>query len=142
MANRPTYLDATDANAVALFQRGISGEIVMLNLLKFRDQADYSAAPELAPQSPISGREAYDKYIAHTLPFLETTGGRLMYLGQGGNYFVGPEDEGWDMAMLVQQNSLDDFISFATNEEYMKGVGHRTAALEDSRILPLETIPT
>ena len=139
---KQNYLDATDANAVALFQRQISGEIVMLNLLKFKDEADYSADPELKPDTPISGRAAYDKYIEHTLPFLEATGGKLMYLGQGGDYFVGPEDEGWDMAMLVQQNSLDDFIAFATNEDYMKGVGHRTAALEDSRILPLETIPT
>ena len=136
-----TYLDATDANAIALFQRGIQGEIVMLNLLKLRAQADYSQNPDLAPSAPISGKDAYDKYIVHTLPFLEATGGSLLYLGEGGNYFVGPEDEGRDMAMLVQQNSLDEFIAFATNEDYMKGVGHRTAALEDSRILPLAIVP-
>jgi hypothetical protein len=28
-------------------------------------------------------------------------------------------------------------MAFARDEEYMKGIGHRTAALEDSRLLPL-----
>ena len=137
-----TYMDATDANAVALFQRGISGEIVMLNLLRLRDTADYSNHPELAPDNPITGAEAYDRYIKHTLPYLNETGGDLLYLGKGGQYFIGPESEGWDLAMLVRQNSLEDFIAFATHEEYLKGVGHRDAAVYDSRILPLETLPT
>ena len=137
-----TYMDATDANAVALFQRGISGEIVMLNLLRLRGTADYSNHPQLAPDSPITGAEAYERYIKHTLPYLNETGGDLLYLGKGGQYFIGPENEGWDLAMLVRQNSLEDFIAFATHEEYLKGVGHRDAAVYDSRILPLETLPT
>ena len=136
----PCYLDPTDANAVALFQRGITGEIVMLNLLRLREEADYSQLPELAPTKPISGREAYDAYIQHTLPFLQATGGDLLYLGKGGDYFIGPEHQGWDLAMLVRQNSLDDFIAFASDEAYQKGIGHRTAAVYDSRILPLETL--
>jgi hypothetical protein len=39
--------------------------------------------------------------------------------------------------MLVRQSSVNDFVDFASNEEYLKGIGHRTAALEDSRLLPL-----
>lgn len=131
------YLDPTDATAVALFGRQIDGPLTMLNLLRLRDTADYADFPELAPAAPISGREAYDRYIAHTLPYLEATGGELLYLGDGGEYFIGPEGEGWDIAMLVRQASVDDFIAFATNEEYLAGVGHRTAAVWDSRILPL-----
>ena len=122
---------------MALFGRQIDGPLTMLNLLRLRDTADYADFPELAPAAPISGREAYDRYIAHTLPYLEATGGELLYLGDGGEYFIGPEGEGWDIAMLVRQASVDDFIAFATNEEYLAGVGHRTAAVWDSRILPL-----
>lgn len=140
--HQKTYLDPTDASAMALFQRGIQGEIVMLNLLMLREQADYSSTPELAPAQPITGRQAYQAYIEHTLPFLHATGGDLLYLGKGGDYFIGPEGEGWDMAMLVRQHSLEDFFAFATNEDYQKGIGHRTAAVYDSRILPLETITT
>ena len=130
-------MDPSDKNVVDLFARQITGKITMLNLLRLRDTADYSGLPDLAPSSPISGKEAYDQYIQHTLPYLADSGGELIYLGKGGNYFIGPEGEGWDLVMLVRQNSIEDFIAFASNKEYLKGVGHRTAAVWDSRILPL-----
>lgn len=136
-ASENVFLDPTHDSVVALFSRNISGPITMLNLLRLRAVADYSADPELAPTTPITGRQAYDRYVAHTLPYLTETGGKLSYLGEGGTYLIGPEDEGWDLVMLVQQNSLEDFLSFAEHGEYLKGIGHRTAAVWDSRILPL-----
>ena len=39
--------------------------------------------------------------------------------------------------MLVRQRSVGAVMAFATNEAYLAGIGHRTAALEDSRLLPL-----
>ncbi len=135
-----TYIDPTDESAMALFTRNIDGELVMLNLIKLREVADYSKHPELAPDSDISGYDAYQRYVTHTTPFLEATGGKLLYFGKGGDYFIGPIGEGWDLAMLVQQNSVQDFIAFASNEEYLKGIGHREASVADSRILPLETL--
>lgn len=39
--------------------------------------------------------------------------------------------------MLVRQSSPAVFMAFASNAEYLAGIGHRTAALEDSRLLPL-----
>ena len=135
MAER--YLEVTQAAGAVLFARNITGEVVMLNLLRFRDVADYSANPELEPVEPISGRAAYQKYIDHTLPFLRETGGDLIFLGEGGQYLIGPQEECWDLVMLVRQKSLADFMAFSSNQEYLIGVGHRTAALEDSRLLPL-----
>ena len=131
------YLDVTQEAGAALFRRQIEGAVIMLNLLRFREVADYSASPELAPPEPISGREAYQKYIDLTLPFLTATGGDIVLLGDGGQYLIGPQDERWDLAMLIRQNSLQDFLSFASNEAYQVVLGHRTAALEDSRLLPL-----
>jgi hypothetical protein len=131
------YLDPSDANVRALLDRKISGPVVMLNLLRFRGIADYSATPELAPPEPISGRAAYERYIEHTLPYLRASGGDVTFMGDGGAFFVGPIDERWDFAMLVRQNSIDDFFAFASNVEYIAGVGHRTAAVEDTRLLPL-----
>ncbi len=43
--------------------------------------------------------------------------------------------------MLVQQESAEAFMSFASNPEYMAGIGHRVAALEDSRLLPVKEVP-
>ena len=135
------HLDPTDAQAVALFSRGIAGPFSMLNLLRFREVADYGADPALAPAAPISGREAYDRYIAHTRPFLEATGGAIAFLGRGGPWFVGPETERWDLGMLITQASVESFLAFATNEDYLAGIGHRTAAVADSRMLALEAVP-
>jgi hypothetical protein len=108
-----------------------------LNLLRFRRIADYAATPELAPPTAISGAEAFQRYISHTLPYLADTGGELLFLGDGGRFLIGPESERWDMAMLVRQHSVEAFLSFASNRGYLAGIGHRLAALEDSRLLPL-----
>lgn len=131
------FLQVTQEAGAALVARKITGEVVMLNLLRFRDVADYSANPELMPDEPISGAEAYQKYIDHTLPFLKESGGDLLFLGKGGRYLIGPPEEQWDLVVLVRQNSLSDFSAFSSNKGYLAGMGHRTAALEDSRLLPL-----
>lgn len=132
-----TYLEPSADSAAALFSRNLAGEVVMLNLLRFRAIADYSSCPPLAPATPISGRAAYQKYVEHTLPLLRKSGGELLFLGDGGNFFIGPQDERWDMAMLVRQQSLQSFIAFASDGEYLAGIGHRSAAVADSRLLPL-----
>ena len=131
------FLEPTQESGAALFSRDIPGEVVMLNLLSFRDVADYSEHPELMPDEPISGREAYQKYMEFTAPFLKESGGELVFLAEGGQYFIGPQEQQWDLVLLVRQKSLADFMAFATNPEYLAGLGHRTAALKDSRLLPL-----
>ena len=109
----------------------------MLNLLRFREEADYSAHPELAPDEPITGREAYRRYVDHTLPFLTGEGGELQFLGKGGFYLIGPLDERWDVVMLIRHASLEAFMAMADNDDYLAGIGHRAAALADSRLLPI-----
>ena len=131
------YLEPTQKSGAALFNRNISGEVIMLNMLRFKETADYSANPELAPEGSISGRAAFQKYIEHTMPFLKESGGELILLANGGQFFIGPPDEQWDVVMLVKQNSLASFMAFASNTEYLAGVGHRTAAILDSRLLPI-----
>src|SRR5262245_42055461 len=131
------YLEPTQEAGRAFLGRKITGGVVMLNLLRFRQVADYSATPELAPKEPISGAAAYRLYVEHTLPHLEKSGGEMIFLGRGGPFLIGPSDERWDAVMLVRQRSVADFMAFASNPEYLAGMGHRLAALEDSRLLPL-----
>lgn len=133
-----TYLEPTEEAGRAFFRRGIAGKVVMLNLLRYRETADYSATPHLAPEEPISGEAAYRRYMEHTRPHLERSGGRVLFFGRGGGLLVGPADERWDAVMLVEQSSPSAFLAFASNPEYLAGIGHRTAALEDSRLLPME----
>jgi uncharacterized protein (DUF1330 family) len=132
-----TYLEPTQESGRAFFSRQISGSVVMLNLLRFREVADYSAAPDLAPASPITGEEAYRLYMEHTRPHLEKSGGEVLFFGRGGEFLIGPSEERWDAVLLVRQASMASFLEFASNEEYLAGMGHRVAALEDSRLLPM-----
>ncbi|WP_395022436.1 DUF1330 domain-containing protein [Dongia sp.] len=136
-----TYLEPTQEAGRAFWQRGAGGPVVMLNLIRFRAIADYSAHPELAPAVPISGEAAFDRYVAHTLPYLKESGGDLLFLGSGGELLIGPPEERWDRAMLVRQASVQSFMAFAQHAGYLAGLGHRTAALEDSRLLPLAELP-
>lgn len=131
------YLDPTEQSVRRLLQRGITGPVTMLNLLRFRDWADYSAFPDVAPPVLITGTEAYDRYLVHTRPFLAATGGSVVLLADGGDSLVGPSEERWDLVVAVRQASVANFLAFASNDEYPAGVCHRTAALADSRLLPI-----
>lgn len=131
-----TYLQPTQEAGRKLFSQNIAGPVVMLNLLRFRDIADYTNHPALAPGQPLSGKEAFDLYIEATKPFLAASGGEILFLGDAGEFFIGPEAERWDLVMLIRQRSLADFLAFASNEEYGKVLGHREAAVIDSRLLP------
>lgn len=137
MTTAKTYLEPTQESGRAFFTRGISGSVVMLNLLRFRPVADYSATPQLAPTSPITGEAAYRLYMQHTLPYLTQSGGEILFFGRGGEFLIGPSEERWDAAMLVRQASVASFLEFASNQDYLSGIGHRLAALVDSRLLPL-----
>lgn len=136
-ASPSIHLEPTQSAGRDLFLRGLVGPVVMLNLLRLRAVADYSASPELAPATPISGAAAFDRYIVHTRPFLAASGGEVLFLGDGGGFLIGPPDERWDLAMLVRQSSVAAFMAFADDPACMAGIGHRTAAVMDSRLLPL-----
>lgn len=131
------FLEPTQEAGADLVRRNIPGEVVMLNMLRLREVADYSQSPELAPETEISGREALQRYIDHALPFLKESDGDILLLGQGGKFFIGPDDQQWDVVMLVRQRSVEGFIAFASNPDYLAGMGHRTAAVADSRLLPV-----
>ena len=131
------HIEPSDEAGAAFFGRPPTGPVVMLNLLRYRDVADYSAHPDLAPPSPVSGRDAYAIYAAHTLPLLSDVGGEVVFSGHSLPFLIGPVDEKWDAVLLVRHQSAEIFLSFAQNEKYLAGVGHRTAALADSRLLPI-----
>lgn len=114
-----------------------NGKVVMLNLLKFKEKADYTDLELLKPEKEISGKEAYKLYMKHTLPEIEKAGSQVLFFGTSNNFLIGPESESWDMVLLVEHQSVAKFMEFAQSENYLKTAGHRTAALEDSRLLPI-----
>ena len=134
------YLEPSQEAGRDFVMRRLLGKVVMLNLLRFREIADYSDYPQLAPATPISGAAAFQLYIEHTLPYLRESEGEAFFMGVGGPFLIGPADERWDLAMLVRHHSAESFLSFASHERYLTGLGHRAAAVLDSRLLPLTEV--
>lgn len=116
------------------------GRIVMLNLLKFKSKADYANLESIKPQKDISGKEAYKIYTDNTLLELNKLGSKILFYGASNNFLIGPESEKWDAVLLVEHQSVQTFMKFAESKIYLKNVGHRTAGLEDSRLLPTTEI--
>jgi uncharacterized protein (DUF1330 family) len=108
---------------------------VMLNLLRYRDTADYSAVPELDPGRPVTGREAYAAYSEAVLPILAGLGGGIEMFGACHGTLIGPDGDEWDDIVLVRYPSTQAFVGMVTSEEYRAIQGHRTAALADSRLV-------
>jgi uncharacterized protein (DUF1330 family) len=131
------FISPTPGSIDALLSRDIQGSVTMLNLLRFRTVADYREFPELEPDEPISGEQAYGIYSSLTVPHLEAVGGSVAFMGNGGALLVGPEEARWDLVLLVQYPDIAAFLSMTQNPAYLEGAGHRAAALEDSRLLPI-----
>ena len=116
------------------------GSVTMLNMLRFKEIADYTGLEIIAPSSPISGEQAYRLYMKETLPFIQEAGSEVLFYGKSNHFLIGPEAEKWDVVLLVRHSSVASFMAFAQNEAYLQIAGHRTAALEDSRLLPISSL--
>lgn len=132
------YINVTQEAGKQFYQEFVGkGPVVMLNLLKFKKIADYTDLDHLKPSAEISGKEAYKLYMKFTKPIIEKIGSRVLFYGAANKFLIGPTKEAWDTVLLVEHPSVEAFIAFAQNKEYLKTAGHRTAALEDARLLPI-----
>ena len=104
--------------------------VVMLNLLRFRDRADYQ---EEAPER--TGREAYSLYMAEAAACVKAVGAEVIWSGRSVGSLIAPPDESWDQVLLVRYPSIDAFMAMIESPEYKGVVKHRTAALRDSRLV-------
>ncbi len=111
--------------------------IAMINLLRFRDRADY---PTDHPEhgKTLTGAEAYRNYgKAAAAPFQRACG-RQIWLGRPELTVIGPADEAWDPAFIAAYPSGEAFIGMLRDPEYREAVVHRQAAVADSRLIRCE----
>jgi uncharacterized protein (DUF1330 family) len=106
--------------------------VVMLNMLRFRDQAAYEDQSEAC-----TGREAYKRYSRTSLQTIAAVGGEVIFIGKAHEALIAPADESWHQVFLVRYPSPAAFQSMLSMPEYQAGVRHRTAALADSRLIPM-----
>jgi hypothetical protein len=108
--------------------------VFMVNLLRFRDQADYGGRTDLAP---CTGREAY---FARYLPSFNETASpygttELVFGGNVVGNVVGPQDEAWDGLGMVRYPSIEVFQQIIADPAYLeKAEPHRVAALAGWRL--------
>jgi uncharacterized protein (DUF1330 family) len=129
-------VEPTEAQLAVVGELGADRPVVMLNLLRFRDVADYEDHPDLAPDSPISGAEAYQRYGQAAQVHLGEVGASVEYFASCGPTVIGPEGERWDMVLLVRYPDPGAFLAMVAKPEYQALAGHRAAALVDSRLVP------
>jgi uncharacterized protein (DUF1330 family) len=127
-------LTPTQAQVERLLASGSQEPVVMLNLLRFKEQAD-------GIDEGMSGREAYMLYGEQVAPFLAAVGGRMLNAVAASEVVIGPEEGEWDVAVLVEYPSRARFLEMAGNPDYLAVHAHREAALADSRLIACEKLP-
>ena len=109
----------------------------MLNLLCYREQADYGDRTDFAS---LSGREAYhQRYLpafGEIAARVAAGGVRVSWMGTVLARVVGPTDERWDEIAIVEYPSFAAFRRITESPEYeAEAAPHRMAALEDWRLI-------
>lgn len=108
----------------------------MINLLRYREQAQYA---EGFDAQPCTGREAYDRYSADALGFVAGVGGSIRWMGASLGSVIAPADEEWDDAVLVEYPCINAFLTMVSDPAYQAIMPHRTAALANSRLIATTT---
>jgi uncharacterized protein (DUF1330 family) len=135
-ANFDPSIDPTADQVRALRDAGPDGPVVMLNLLKFREQANYPAG---SSHPPCSGAEAYRRYQT---AFVETVGhvsrAEVVWEGKIDRPFIGDASQDWDKCLLVRYPSRHHFLAMMADAAYREALVHRYAGLERTVLLQMQ----
>ena len=99
--------------------------IAMVNLLKFHERAQYKDGRP----NDVSGREAYEHYIAQMGPIVAAAGGRFLFSGDVKQLVIGEVGELWDAVGIAEYPSRAEFHRIATSPEVQAIGVHREAGL-------------
>lgn len=111
----------------AYMQSDNAGEVVMLNLLKFKAKAEGGDG---------SGRDAYGRYGDTVKKMIEARGGTLLWQGRADHVFIGDLDANdWDAVALVSYPSRQSFVEMVSTPEYEQAHEHREAGLAHTVVI-------
>lgn len=110
------------------------GPFHMVNLLKFRKEAEYPDGYK--GKRAKSGVEANQLYIEALRPLIEQAGNSSVVRNRviGTVAWIG-NDEEWDMIAVVYYPNRDSFVRFLSNPLYREAGAHKHAALERTRAI-------
>mgnify|MGYP001338183373 FL=1 len=110
------------------------GPISMVNLLKYKDKADYTDGRDVN----LSGKEAYMLYANKVINLITKYGGEFIFAGKVNRLMLGEVDEMWDEIAIAKYPSRKAMFEMTMDPEYQKIHIHRDAGLKGQ--LNIETI--
>ncbi|MXP28967.1 DUF1330 domain-containing protein [Porphyrobacter algicida] len=128
------YIDPSRANFEAFKDLPRDEPIHMLNLLQYRELAEYPAGHANADKG-WTGRRAYEEYGKASGPIFRRVGGRIVWRGAFQTVVTGPEEMRWDDGFVAEYPNAAAFFEMIKDPEYQQAVVNRTAALVDSRLV-------
>ena len=129
-----SHIDPTRAQFDAFKDLDRDHPIEMLNLVRFRDLANYPGDHLLA-RDGLTGAEAYRLYGKHSAPILDKVGGSILWRGAFQTTLIGPPDEAWDAMFIARYPSAHAFLAMVSDPDYKTAVIHRQAAVATSRLI-------
>lgn len=128
------YIDPTKDGFQAFKDLPRDEPIHMLNLLLYRDEADYPQGHEYHGNG-WSGRRAYEEYGKTSGPVFRRVGGSIVWRGAFEAMVTGPELRVWHDGFVAQYPNSGAFFEMIKDPDYQHAVVNRTAALADSRLI-------
>lgn len=113
---------------------GPDGPIYMVNLLKFKDRAEYEDGRE----TDLTGREAYQLYGAGVTELLSTYGGEIVFFGDVTFLALGQVEDLWDEVAIAKYPNRGALLKMSLSDEWRALSVHRTAGLAGQ--LNIETV--
>ncbi len=117
-----------------LAKPGPEGPIYMLNLIKFKEKAEY----EDGRKTNLSGRDAYRIYGETALKLLPKYNAEMIFISEVTDIMIGVVEELWDEVSIVKYPSRSSLIEMATSTEWGEANIHRAAGIKGQ--LNIETI--
>lgn len=111
--------------AMSFFGMEEDGPFVMVNLLRFKEKAEYADGSD----SHLSGAEAYARYGEEVRKLVEGLGGRIRYQGRVAGLLLGEVEDMWDVVALAEYPSLAAFREMAMSPAMHAIEHHRVAGL-------------
>lgn len=100
--------------------------IFMVNLLKFKDKAQYPDKRETV----LTGEEAYAIYGKEVTVHLAKVGGKPIFGGNVDRLMLGEVEDLWDKVAIAMYPSRKAMLEMIMDPEYIKSAQHRAAGLE------------
>lgn len=127
------------AEIASLAGGAADGPVVMLNLNRYRERAEYEGEVPGEDSADVSGHEAYLRYAVVAVAVLARVGGRILWQAEAKLTAVGDETDRYDEVVAVWYPSLAAFVALATDAEILEARAHRTAGLERAALIACES---